>query len=118
MTHSIDHALPRQFTSLSPYLGWALPTETERMLKRVDSTQEEIEEFRDAMMAVLDDVVNYLNGCWPDRMSLSDSLLYNLLLSLAEIAPAIEFYRQPNVIDGFDPRRFLPVESFVLRPPL
>jgi len=29
-----------------------------------------------------------------------------LTLSLAEIAPAVEWYDQPTVIDGFDRRRY------------
>jgi hypothetical protein len=32
----------------------------------------------------------------------------NLALALAEVAPAIEFYKQPAVIDGYDPTRFVP----------
>ena len=43
------------------------------------------------------------------------TLMY-LLLSLAEIAPAIEFYNQPAVIDGYESARFRADESFVMRP--
>jgi hypothetical protein len=34
--------------------------------------------------------------------------LFYLALSLAEVATAVELYKQPDVIDGFDPARFVP----------
>jgi hypothetical protein len=49
-------------------------------------------------------------------LSVRDENLLFLTLALAEIAPAVEFYRQAAVIEGFDALRFLPVENFCLRP--
>ena len=34
-----------------------------------------------------------------------------LTLSLAEVAPAVEKFNQPTVIDGFDFKRFVPVHD-------
>ena len=116
MNTAIDAVLPARFAALEPFSEWALATETERMLHRADAKQADIEAFRDAMMASLDAVVAHLDAFPLGDMPEPERNLYGMLLSLAEVAPAVEFYRQPNVIDGFDPRRFLPVEDFVLRP--
>jgi hypothetical protein len=37
--------------------------------------------------------------------------LFLLSLSLAEVAPAIENFNQPSVIDGYDFKRFIPVHD-------
>ncbi len=116
MSDMADITLPGGFEELLPFADWALPRETDRMLKRADAQQAEIVRFRDAMMARLDAIVEHLDAFPLDDMPVAEAHLMAMLLSLAEVAPAIEFYRQPRVIDGFDPRRFLPVEDFVLRP--
>lgn len=116
MSDVTDITLPPGFEALMPFADWALPRETDRMLKRADARQPEIVRFRDAMMERLDMIVGHLNAFPLNDMPVAEGHLMSMLLSLAEVAPAIEFYRQPRVIDGFDPRRFLPVEDFVLRP--
>ena len=108
--------LPDGFADLEPFLDWALPRETERMLKRADATQEDIVAFRDAMMERIEAAIGHLDAFPLNALPEREARLMAMVLALAEIAPAVEFYAQPNVIDGFDPRRFLPVEDFVLRP--
>lgn len=115
----VARTLPAGFESLAPFVAtWALETETERNAQRHAVGMEAILAFRDAILPQVDDVVGYLNGyalatldAHPEAMT----LMY-LLLSLAEIAPAIEFYNQPAVIDGYDSARFQADESFVMRP--
>ncbi|WP_322102268.1 hypothetical protein [Paraburkholderia sp. J41] len=111
--------LPAGFESLAPFVPtWALATETERNAQRHAVGMEAILAFRDAILPQVDDVVGYLNGhalATLDEHPEAMTLMY-LLLSLAEIAPAIEFYNQPAVIDGYDSARFRADESFVMRP--
>jgi hypothetical protein len=54
----------------------------------------------------LDAVFDYLN---PMGMDLPEDAqrLSNLALMFAEVAPAVEFYQQPAVIDGFGPDGFV-----------
>ncbi|CAE6784143.1 hypothetical protein R69927_04081 [Paraburkholderia domus] len=111
--------LPEGFESLAPFVHvWALETETERNTQRHTVGMDAILAFRDAILPQVDDVVAYLNQYalgtldeHPEAMT----MMY-LLLSLAEIAPAIEFYNQPSVIDGYESSRFRADESFVMRP--
>ncbi|CAG9257600.1 conserved hypothetical protein [Paraburkholderia unamae] len=112
-------ALPAGFESLAPFVEtWALETETQRNAQRHAVGMEAILAFRDAILPQVDDVVAYLNGyalATLDEHPEAMTLMY-LLLSLAEIAPAIEFYNQPAVIDGYESARFRADESFVMRP--
>lgn len=110
--------LPVAFADLQPFVAWCLATETERNARRLDVGMDAIVAFKDAMLPRVQDIVAHLDRNPLDRMTAEDLPLMHLLLSLAEIAPAIEFYRQPTVIDGYDSRRFAADEDFVLRPAL
>jgi len=93
-----------------------LPTETERNAKRLASTQPELEAYAQALLPQVDAITRHLDE-WPGGALPEPSRnLYFMLLSLAEVAPAIEFYGQPTVIDGFASERFQADEAHVLRP--
>ncbi|MDH6146176.1 MULTISPECIES: hypothetical protein [Paraburkholderia] len=115
----VARTLPAGFESLAPFVDiWALETETARNVQRHAVGMEAILAFRDAFLPQVDDVVAYLNGyalATLDEHPEAMTLMY-LLLSLAEIAPAIEFYNQPAVIDGYESARFRADETFVMRP--
>lgn len=110
--------LPADFADLQPFAGWCLGTETERNARRLVVGMDEIVAFKDAILPRVDAIVAHLDRHPLDQMPADDLPLMHLLLSLAEIAPAIEFYHQPTVIDGYDSRRFVAEEGFVLRPAL
>lgn len=105
-------SLPDQFKYLEWLVtgGWALVTERERNAKRLSSSMAEIQALYAAVLPKMDDIMSYLNQF--DLASMPDDarLLFNLTLSLAEVSPAVEFYGQPGVVDGFPPERFLPVD--------
>ncbi|QCP49598.1 hypothetical protein FAZ95_10705 [Trinickia violacea] len=114
-----EAVLPEPFAALRPFVSvWALPTETERNIRRHQTPMADIVAFSDAMLAHVDAIVSHLNALDVNALPAEATALMQLLLSLAEIAPVIEFYRQPAVVDGYDPRRFAADETFVLRPAL
>ena len=51
--------------------------------------------------------INFLST----RCRSAKTRLMNLLLSLAEVANAVEIFRQPAVIDGYDSRRTIMVHE-------
>ena len=102
--------LPGQFTDLEPFIGWALAKESERTRKRLSSAMEEIQAFYDAMLPRMEAIFDYLNQFPLEQMPEDAKPLFYLTLSLAEVADAVELYKQPGVIDGFDPYRFVSVE--------
>lgn len=104
-----DTPLPQGFGDLEALArDWALPTERERTQRRYAASIAEIQRFYDAMLARVDAVMEHLNRFAMNELPAPEKRLLDLALSLAEIAPAIEFYKQPAVIDGYDPLRFVP----------
>jgi hypothetical protein len=104
-----DPLLPNGFGDLEAFArDWALPTERERNLQRHRASIVEINAFYEAMLERIDAVMSHLNRFAMDDLPPSEQRLLDLALSLAEVAPAIEFYKQPAVIDGYDSRRFIP----------
>lgn len=108
--------LPSEFQELEPYADWALPTETERNTKRIHSSQAQLARFADAMLPRVDAITSHIDGLGSTSLPEKSERLYLMLLSLAEVAPAIEYYGQPTVIDGYDSRRFVADETHKLRP--
>ena len=108
--------LPEQFQDLEPFVqAWVLATETARNRKRLLSTMEKIQAFYNAMMPRMEAVLEYLSqfplAKLPEgahTLPEETQRLFHLALSLAEVTPAVELYKQPGVIDGFDPTRFVP----------
>jgi hypothetical protein len=94
-----ERQLPEPFADLEPYLAWSLATEKERQQKRVSSSMGAIQAFYDAILP-------RMNAIPADAQR-----LLNLTFSLAEIAPAVEQFKQPSVADGYDATRFVPTHN-------
>ncbi|WP_053572797.1 hypothetical protein [Caballeronia cordobensis] len=109
--------LPEQFADLNRFVDvWALRTETERNTQRHTVGMPGILAFKDALLPRVDELVAWLNQYQMNSLPDDAKTAMYLLLSFAEIAPAVEFYQQPKVIDGYDPYRFVADESFTMRP--
>jgi len=107
----VERQLPEPFQDLESYLAWSLPTERERSAKRQASTLAEIKAFYDAMLARLEEVLSYLGQFPLENIPEDVQRLFFLALSLAEVAPAIENFGQPRVVEGYDIARFIPVHD-------
>ena len=101
--------LPEQFEDLEPFVGWALPDEVGRGRRRGSVPMPEIQAFYDAMLPRMEAVMGFLNALPLNALPAEAERLMHMVLSLAEIGPAVEFYGEPAVIDGFPTERFLPV---------
>lgn len=109
--------LPSQFADLQAYVPfWAKDSETARNIQRHAASMKDIVAFKDAVLGRFDELLAYLNQRDVNALDEADAVLLQLLLSLAEIAPCVESYGQPEVVDGFDPRRFNAMEDFTLKP--
>lgn len=106
-----EKLLPDGFEDLERFAaGWGLPSERERNRQRLSSSMEEIQELYDALLTRIEQIIEYLNQFPLENMPEDATRLLHLSLSLAEVAPAVEFYKQPEVVDGFPADRFVPVE--------
>lgn len=112
-----DQTLPEGFQDLEGFVAaWSRASERERNRQRLSSSMPEIQTLYDALLPRMDAIIGYLNTQPLNDMSEEARRLFHLSLSLAEIAPAVEFYKQPEVIDGFPPERFVPVEVPYMTP--
>lgn len=112
-----EQKLPAGFEDLEPFVGaWSLSSERERNHKRLSSSMSEIQALYDALLPRMDEIIGYLNKQPLNDMPEDARRLFLLSLALAEIAPAVEFYKQPDVVDGFPPDRFVPVEVPYMTP--
>lgn len=98
--------LPSAFRDLEPFVNWALPTEKERMAARESGNIEELQVFYDAMLARLPAIIDHLKQFPADRLPPESQRLLEMSQSLIEISIAVELYRRPQVINGFDRARF------------
>ena len=105
--------LPAQFEQLEAHLQWALPTEYARNQHRNRAKMADIQAFYDAIFPRMEQVIDHLNGFPLDDMPAAEQRLMYLVLSLAEVANAVELFKQPDVIDGFPPERFIPSPNTV-----
>ena len=102
--------LPAEFRDLASFSDWAVTTEKERTQKRLTSTMKDINGFYDAMLPRMDAIVEYLRQFPPDTLPPEARTLYQMSLSLIEVANAVELYKQPRLPVAFDPARFVPRE--------
>lgn len=107
----IERHLPEQFQQLAPFLSWTLATERERTARRHASDITEIRAFYDAMVSRLGEILTFLNQFSPEDVPADVNQLFLLTLSLAEVAPAVENFGQPGVVDGYDFSRFIPIND-------
>jgi hypothetical protein len=101
-------SLPVGFEDLMPFVDWALESERERNARRYASDMNEIRRFHDTMAARAEAAIAYLERKRPENFTQADRTLLNMLLSLAEVAPAVTFYDSPQVAGGVDPKRVVP----------
>ncbi|MFN8027443.1 MAG: hypothetical protein U0W40_14135 [Acidimicrobiia bacterium] len=86
--------LPPQFASLEPFVEqWAVAGSDARMHRRLASTPEQRDAFRDAMLGALDDVLAHLDTLPLDDFGPEDECLMELVLALPHVALAVEQQR-------------------------
>ncbi len=104
--------LPKGFKSLSPLVeDWVLPDSRARLEKRLITPPQEIRKFYDAMLAKAPQALAYLGTRQLGELDAAEERLLKLLLSLAEMGPAVEWYGTGEYPDGFDARRFKLIEQ-------
>jgi hypothetical protein len=106
-----ERVLPETFRDLEPFAEWALATETERKNKRLASTMAELQTFYEAILPRMEAAISYLNQFPLDAMPTEAQRLFHMTLSLAEVAMAVELFKQPGVADGYDAARFVPMHE-------
>ena len=99
--------LPELFLALEPYLAWSLPSERERIAKRIATPMDEIIEFHGEMSLRLEEIIIYLNQYPYASMPEDAQRLCNMALSLVEISNLVEMYKNPANLNMIEPERFV-----------
>ncbi len=99
--------LPKGFAALERWLDdWVLADSSARLDKRMRSSLEELRAFYDGMLPHAEAALAYLAQRRLGELDEAEERLLKLMLSLAEVGPAIEWYGTGNYPDAFDPKRF------------
>lgn len=109
-----DTTLPAAFAELEGFVAyWAKDTQMERLHQRLAAKMGRIQAFYDAVTPRLKEILDYLDRFPLGALPEDAQRLYLLTLAAAQIAPAVELFRQPAVVCGFDARKFLPTHEAV-----
>lgn len=104
--------LPEHFAQLQPWCErWCLPDSNARSLARTSAKMADLQAFYDALAPQAPAALQYLSSKQLGELSDADESLLKLLLALAEIGPAVEWFGQPRVIDGYDESKFPLVQT-------
>lgn len=101
--------LPKPFETLEPFAEkWALPTQNQRQRQRIGSSRGELKAFYDAILPLISDIITYADRFPLGQLPPEAQPVFNMALSLAEIAPHIELYGgTAKVPHSFDENRFI-----------
>ena len=101
--------LPKEFTDLDCYVEkWCLSTMNERWNARLASTPEELCNFYNSILPRMEEVLEYIDQYPIGELSGEHRNLYDMAMSLAEIAPNVELYKgNPSVPYAFEETRFI-----------
>lgn len=104
--------LPAGFEDLSPWLDWALPTADQRQTRRRLSSKAELKAFYEAVLPRVEAMLAEADRFPLGKLPADQQLIYNIALSLAEVAPHIELYGgAPGVPYAFEEARFVAVHG-------
>lgn len=96
----------------SVILSWGLPTVEERIAKRTTTTLEEMQEFHDAILPDMENIINFLNQFPCDDIPAEYLPLKNTLLSALHIDRPVNKWKKALLDDAGDPRLFKMKTSF------
>ena len=91
---------------------WALPTTEERLVKRMNSSMEEIQHFYDAMLPHLATIIDYLNQFKLADLAGDDLKLSRAALAMCEVDNAVNKWKKPVLSTGIDTLRMVKKNGF------
>lgn len=98
--------LPPGFEALEPFVArWVLPDAAARMARRQECGIAELRAFYAAMLPLGEAALAHLREHRLGELAAPEENLLKLMLALAEVAPAVEWYNDPRVFDGFPVER-------------
>lgn len=107
-----DMTVPAGFEALLPFAKWNLATADQRMTARGAASSEELRAVYDGVLPHIEAVLDACDKFPLGELPASHQGIFNIALSIAEIAPHVEFYRgAPTVPYSFEEARFIAVHG-------
>lgn len=104
--------LPSEFASLERWCPtWDVDGGPARSAARQASDYADVKAFYDAMLEAAPKILEHVGAKPLSDLAEEEASLLRLMLSFAEVIPAVEFYQQVRVIDGFPAEKFRLVDS-------
>ena len=104
---SSKNILPQAFSELEVFCEqWCLESSQARNAARIISSMHDIRDFYDVATLHAESALGHLSALQLGELPEEDGNLLRLMLSLAEIGPAVEWFNQPRVRDGCDESHF------------
>ena len=101
-----ERMLPEGFDTIERFVPeWVQPDAEHRLAKRLGTDMPAIREFYAAMLAEGEAALAWLRGYRLGELPPEGERLLRLMLMLAELAPAVEWYDDQRVYDGFPVER-------------
>lgn len=98
--------LPKGFSALERWVDdWVLADSRARFEKRLHTDADALRAFYDGVLPHAGRALDYLSTRKLGGLTEAEERLLKLMLALAEVGPAIEWYGS-GVPDAFDPHRF------------
>lgn len=91
---------------------WGLPTTRDRVVKRMNSSFEELEAFHAAMIPRLEEIIQFLNEFPLDEIPGEHLPLAWTALAMCEVDDAVSKWGAPTSPDACSPLRFSPKKNF------
>ena len=104
---SLINILPEAFSELEVFCEqWCLESSQARNAVRITASMDDIRDFYDVTTVHAERALAHLSTLQLGELPEQDGNLLRLMLSLAEIGPAVEWFNQPRVRDGCDESHF------------
>jgi hypothetical protein len=101
------------FTDLEPFVKeWGLPTTHDRLVKRLNSSFEDLQSFHAAMSPRLDGIIEFLNQFPLDAIPEDYQALARTTLAMCEVDDAVSKWGAPTSPLAASPLRFTAKKSF------
>jgi hypothetical protein len=102
-----EHRLPFGFETLEPFAeSWAVAGTDNRRLRRIDSNEAERTAFYNAAKEQLGAAMEHLNGRPLNSLKDDEARLFNMMLTLAHIALAVEHIGSQEAAHSVSRRHF------------
>jgi len=92
--------------------AWALATTEDRLVKRMNSSMQEIQRFYDAMLPILPATIEYLNQFNLSELAGDDLTLSRAALAMCEVDNSVNKWKKPILSTGIDTLRMTKKTGF------